>query len=256
MYKYVELTTTEEGIATVKINRTNRRNALCRELLSEIVAVFQQINVDENVKVAILTGTDKIFVAGADIEEMRNMAPLGYQDYGSLLMYALKVIRENSKPVIGAINGFAFGGGNALVMACDLLIAAESAKFGQQEINLGFFGGAYILPKLVGRCRAAEIVMLGEAYSAHDALKMGLVNMVVANEELNQAVDTMAKKLLRKSPIALSLAKEALRFGFTYDVDMAAAHQTSLMAIMFSTNDLKEGMEAFLTKRPPAFKGN
>jgi enoyl-CoA hydratase len=254
-YEYIELTKTDEGIATVKMNRPEQRNALCRELLTEIIDVFKKLDQDETVRVIIFTGTGKTFAAGADIKAMTAMGPLDWQDYGSLLAYALKVIREIGKPVVGAVNGYAFGGGNAMVLACDLVIAADSTKFGQQEINLGFFGGAYILPKLIGRCRAAEITMLGESYSAQQALDMGLINKIVPLEDLYQAAVEMAKKLLLKSPIALRFAKESLRFGFIYDIDTAQAHQTALMSIMVGSSDLREGIQAFLQKRPPVFTG-
>jgi enoyl-CoA hydratase/carnithine racemase len=254
-YGYIDLTKTDDGIATVKMNRPEKRNALCRELLTEVIDAFKALDQDQTVRVIIFTGTGKTFAAGADISAMTAMGPLDWQEYGSLLAYALNVVREAGKPVIGAVNGYAFGGGNALVLACDLVVAADSTKFGQQEINLGFFGGAYILPKLIGRCRAAEITMLGEAYSAQQALDMGLINKIVPLENLYEAAVDMARKLLPKSPIALRFAKESLRFGFVFDIDTAQAYQTALMSVMFGSADLKEGIQAFLQKRSPAFTG-
>jgi len=253
-YKFVQLKLDQE-IAWVIVNRPQKRNALCSELLRELLDVFQRLSADKKIRVVAFTGTGKTFIAGLDLAEMAGMQPLEYMEYGTLLMQVVKNIREIPKPVIGAINGPAFGGGNAMAMACDLVIAAESAQFGQQEINVGIFGGAYILPKLVGRCRAAEIVMLGESFSALEALNMGLVNRVVPDDQLEKSVTEMAQKLLAKSPLALAVAKKAMLAGFNYDLEMATSYQISLMATLYGSRDQREGMEAFLAKRPAVFTG-
>lgn len=253
-YKFVQLKLDQE-IAWVIVNRPQKRNALCSELLRELLDVFQRLSADKKIRVVAFTGTGKTFIAGLDLAEMAGMQPLEYMEYGTLLMQVVKTIREIPKPVIGAINGPAFGGGNAMAMACDLVIAAESAQFGQQEINVGIFGGAYILPKLVGRCRAAEIVMLGESFSALEALNMGLVNRVVPDDQLEKSVTEMAQKLLAKSPLALAVAKKAMLAGFNYDLEMATSYQISLMATLYGSRDQREGMEAFLAKRPAVFTG-
>jgi enoyl-CoA hydratase/carnithine racemase len=187
---------------------------------------------------------------------MKAMKPPDYMEFGTLLMQAVKTIREVSKPVIGAINGHAFAGGNAMALACDLIIASEQAQFGQQEINVGIFGGAYILPKLIGRCRAAEMVMMGESFSAQDVLKMGLINRVVPPDQLEKGVEEIARKLLAKSSLALKVAKKALWAGFNYDLEMATSYQIALMATLYGSHDQREGMEAFLAKRPPNFSGH
>jgi len=253
-YKFVQLKLDQE-IAWVIVNRPQKRNALCSELLRELLDVFQRLSAYKKIRVVAFTGTGKTFIAGLDLAEMAGMQPLEYMEYGTLLMQVVKNIREIPKPVIGAINGPAFGGGNAMAMACDLVIAAESAQFGQQEINVGIFGGAYILPKLVGRCRAAEIVMLGESFSALEALNMGLVNRVVPDDQLEKSVTEMAQKLLAKSPLALAVAKKAMLAGFNYDLEMATSYQISLMATLYGSRDQREGMEAFLAKRPAVFTG-
>jgi enoyl-CoA hydratase/carnithine racemase len=242
-------------IARVIVNRPEKRNALCTQLLKELLEIFQKLNTDKTIRVIIFTGSGKTFIAGLDLEEMAALTPPGYMEYGSLLMQGVKTIREVSKPVIGAINGYAYGGGNSMAMACDLIIASETAQFGQQEINVGILGGAYILPKLVGRCRAAEIVMLGESFSAQDALRMGLVNRVVSPDQLENAAAEMAQKLLAKSSLALAMAKKAMLVGFSHDLEVATSYQTALMAVLYGSHDQREGMEAFLAKRPPRFTG-
>lgn len=242
-------------IARVIVNRPEKRNALCAQLLRELRTAFEALGADKGTRVIVFTGTGKTFIAGLDVQEMAALTPPGYMEYGSLFMHAVKTIREVSKPVIGAINGHAYGGGNSMAMACDLIIASETARFGQQEINVGILGGAYILPKLVGRCRAAEIIMTGEAFSAQDALRMGLVNRVVPPDQLEQAVEEMARKLLAKSSLSLAMAKKAMLVGFSHDLEVAAAYQTALMAVLYGSHDQREGMEAFLAKRPPRFTG-
>jgi enoyl-CoA hydratase/carnithine racemase len=246
---------TEGALGWVTVNRPEKRNALCTPLLQELLEVFQGLDRDPAVRVILFTGSGKTFIAGLDLEEMAALAPPGYMKIGSLLMQVAKTIREVSKPVIGVINGHAYGGGNAMAMACDLILASEDARFGQQEINVGIFGGAYILPKLVGRCRAAEIVLLGESFSAQEALQMGLVNRVVPADQLERVAREMAQKFLTKSPLALAMAKKALLAGFNHDLDTATAYQTALMAVLYGSHDQREGMEAFLAKRPPRFTG-
>jgi enoyl-CoA hydratase/carnithine racemase len=253
-YRFVQLSI-KEGIAWVKVNRPEKRNALCAQMLKELSEIFLGLDTNQDTRVIIFTGIGKTFIAGLDLEEMATMKPPAYMDFGSSMMQAAKKIREVSKPVIGAINGHAFGGGNLMAMACDLIIASENAQFGQQEINVGIFGGAYILPKLVGRCRAAEIVMLGENFSAPHALEMGLINRVVPGDLLEKVAEEMAQKLLAKPPLALKVAKKALLAGFNYDLEIAASYQIALMAVLYGGHDQREGMEAFLAKRSPHFTG-
>jgi len=253
-YKFLQVKTAD-NIGRVIVNRPEKRNALCAQLLKELLEAFQNLDSSGEANVIVFTGNGKTFISGLDLEEMKSMTPPDYMEYGALLMKAVKTIREVSKPVIGAINGHAFAGGNAMAMACDIIIASEQAQFGQQEINVGIFGGAYILPKLIGRCRAAEMVMMGESFSAREFLNMGLVNRVVPSDQLERAVEEISKKLLAKSPLALKIAKKSLLAGFNYDLEMATAYQVALMAVLYGSHDQREGMEAFLAKRPPNFLG-
>jgi enoyl-CoA hydratase/carnithine racemase len=253
-YRFVRLKIAD-GIARVTVNRPEKRNALCAQMLKELLEIFQDLNTSREAKVIIFTGIGKTFIAGLDLEEMATMKPPEYMEFGASMMQVGKTIREVSKPVIGAVNGHAFGGGNLMAMACDLIIASENAQFGQQEINVGIFGGGYILPKLVGRCRAAEIVMLGESFSAQEALKMRLVNRVVPPDQLEKTAEEMAQKLLAKSPLALKVAKKAMLAGFNYDIEIATSYQIALMAVLYGSHDQREGMEAFLAKRAACFTG-
>lgn len=253
-YQYFELRI-EDGIAWVYINRVDKRNALCRGLLEEAISLFQELDKDDKVRVIILTGNGKTFVAGADIQEMSAMNPVEYLDYGKVYGRLNAAVRENSKPVIGAINGVALGGGNILALSCDIIVAADNAKFALPEIHLGIFGGGALMPRVVGRYRASELVLLGEAYSANEAMEMGLVNKVVPLEELKPTVLEMANKIKAKSQLAVKLAKQAILSGFYYDFKSATEYQLALMAVLYGGHDQKEGMEAFLEKRAPVFTG-
>lgn len=254
MYKYLEYTN-DDGIAWVYINRPEQRNALCKDLLFELIDVFKKIHKDESVRVGILSGNGSVFIGGADLKEMVAMNPFEYMEFGNIYAELNKAIGENSKPIIGAVNGHALGGGNVLVMSADIIVAAENAKFALPEINLGIFGGAAIMPSIVGKYRAAELVLLGEAYTAKDAHEMGIVNKVVPLEKLTETVTEIAEKIKEKSPLAIKTAKQALIAGSIYDINTASSFQLPLMAMLYSSHDQKEGMNAFFEKRNPEFKG-
>lgn len=253
-YEFIEYKNME-GIARVNVNRPEKRNSLSQGLIEELVSVFEKINEDDTVRVVILTGNGKTFVAGADIEKMSKLDAPSYMEYGGLFNKMIKTIRENNKPVIAAVNGAAFGGGNVLALACDILVAADIAKFSQPEIHLGIFGGGALLPQLIGRYRAAEIVLLGDAYTAQEAREMGLVNKVVPLEELENTAVSMAKKICAKSPLAIKLGKKTVLTGTYNNLNTATDHNLALMSVMFGSKDQKEGMNSFLEKRTPVFTG-
>lgn len=255
MYKYLEYTN-DNGTAWVYINRPEQRNALCKDLLLELIHVFKEIDKDESVRVAILSGKGSVFIGGADLKEMVDMNPFEYMEFGNIYSTLNNAIKENSKPVIGAVNGHALGGGNVLIMSADIIVAAENAKFALPEIHLGIFGGAAIMPSIVGKYKAAELVLLGEAYTAKDAQGMGIVNKVVPLEELESTVIEIAEKIKGKSALAIKTAKKALLAGSIYDVNTASNFQLPLMAMLYASHDQKEGMNAFFEKRMPEFKGN
>ena len=244
-----------DGIAWVTINRPEQRNALNRATLLELIDAFRRVDADEGVRVAILTGAGKVFVGGADLNELSVMSALDYLDYGNLYNVLNRLIREGGKPVIGAVNGHALGGGNVMILSCDIIVASERAKFAVPEINLGIFGGASVLPRLVGRYQAAEMVLLGEAYTAQKAYELGLVNRVVPPEEVVSTAQSIAEGIRAKSPLAVRMAKRALILGNQYEPGAASEMQLPIMSLPYSGHDQKEGMRAFFEKRAPEYTG-
>ncbi len=244
-----------DGIAWVTINRPEQRNALNRATLLELIDAFRRVDADEGVRVAILTGAGKVFVGGADLNELSVMSALDYLDYGNLYNVLNRLIREGGKPVIGAVNGHALGGGNVMILSCDIIVASERAKFAVPEINLGIFGGASVLPRLVGRYQAAEMVLLGEAYTAQKAYELGLVNRVVPPEEVVSTAQSIAEGIRAKSPLAVRMAKRALILGNQYEPGAASEMQLPIMSLLYSGHDQKEGMRAFFEKRAPEYAG-
>lgn len=246
-----------EGIATVTINRPAAMNAMNIATLEEIEAAVEKIAHDPEIRVAILTGAgSKAFVAGADIAVMRDMTSTQARD---LALYAHRIyaaIEQSPKPFIAAVNGYALGGGCELAMACDIRIASENARFGQPEINIGIlpgFGGTQRLPRLVGKGRALEIILSGEMIDAREALRIGLVNKVVMPEELLAETCKLARKISAKGLIAIKLCKQAVGNGLEMDLNRGCSYEAELFAYSFSTADQKEGMSAFLEKRPAVF---
>lgn len=244
-----------DGIAWVTIDRPEQRNALNRATLLELIDAFKRVDADEDVRVAILTGAGKVFVGGADLNELSVMSALDYLDYGNLYNVLNRLIREGGKPVIGAVNGHALGGGNVMILSCDIIVASERAKFAVPEINLGIFGGASVLPRLVGRYQAAEMVLLGEAYTAQKAYELGLVNRVVPPEEVVSTAQSIAEGIRAKSPLAVRMAKRALILGNQYEPGAASEMQLPIMSLLCSGHDQKEGMRAFFEKRAPEYTG-
>ena len=256
-YKYL-LYEKEDGIGVVTINRPQVLNALNIEVYSELNEMFIEIEQDPEVRVVIITGAgEKAFVAGVDILEMKDKNSVDIERFINIARWAGDRIYNLSKPVIAAINGYAFGGGNELALACDLRIASENAQFGQQEINVGVVPGGGAIPRLtqlVGMARAKEIVFTGDVYDAQSALQMGIVNKVVPLDKLMEEAKALARKLLSKSSVTLSYAKKAFNTG----IDLNLAAQLDLdecyFARCFATEDQKEGMKAFAEKRKPDFK--
>jgi len=258
--EYVNLLiSVSDKIATITINRPKSLNALNPATMRELSAAFEEIAAREDAGVVLLTGSgEKAFVAGADISEMRHFTPLQALEFGVFGQGVLERIERLPQPVIGVINGFALGGGCELAMACDLLIAADTAKFGQPEVNLGIipgYGGTQRLPRLVGRNLAKELVLTGEMITAQRAHEIGLVNRVVPQADLMNAAREVAAKILSKGPVAVRTAKMAMNRGLDLDLSNACALEANAFAVGFSTADRVEGMTAFLEKRKASFTG-
>jgi enoyl-CoA hydratase len=248
-----------DGVAVVTINRPAALNALNREVLEDLAATFAALESSEDVACVILTGSgSKAFVAGADIAEMQALDAVSAEHFARLGHSIFNAIENFPKPVIAAVNGFALGGGCELAMACDIRIAAENARFGQPEVSLGVipgFGGTLRLARLVGKGRAKELIFTGDMIDAQEAYRIGLANKVVAAEELLAKARTMATKIASKGSVAVRFAKESVDNGLEMDLDRAGRFEASLFALCFATTDQKEGMQAFLEKRPAKFTG-
>lgn len=256
-YKYL-LLTKEDGIAIVIVNRPQVLNVLNTEVYNELDKVFTEIEHDPEIRVVIITGAgDRAFIAGVDIREIKDKNSVDINEFIVIARWAGDRIYNLSKPVIAAINGYAFGGGHELALACDLRIASEKAQFGQQEINLGIIPGGGAIPRLtqlVGMTKAKEIVYTGDVIDARNALQMGLINKIVPPEKLMEEAKALARKLLSKSSVALSYAKKAFNTGADLDLPAALDLDECYFARCFATEDQKEGMQAFTEKRKPVFK--
>lgn len=249
---------TEDGIGIATLNRPKKMNALSGELVRELADLFLKIADDAEVKVVILTGGTEVFAAGADIDMLAGLS--SNKIYGLLKqMKQLFVFIENlTKPVIAAIAGFALGGGCEISMCADLRIAADTAVFGQPEISIGVIpgaGGTQRLPRLIGLTKAKELVYTGNFINAQEALQLGLVNKVVVKDSLLDEAKKLARVLMKKPPISLSMAKAAINAGVNMDLNDALEFELLCFANAFATEDAKEGLVAFKKKRLPEFKG-
>ena len=248
-----------DAIGYVKINRPEKLNAMNAKVMAELLECFQAFQVDEAVRVVILTGSgEKAFVAGADINELAVQTPLEGKDTARSGQQLFDLIENLGKPVIAAINGFAVGGGCELIMACTLRIAAESARLGQPEVKIGLlpgYGGSQRLPRLVGKGRALEMILTGEPVTAPEAHRMGLVNQVVPAAELLTAAEKMAQKIIANAPLAIKFALEAINHGMEMSMAEGQFLEATLFGLCCTTADMKEGTRAFLEKRPAKFTG-
>lgn len=258
MTEFIQVERLEGGVALLTINRPPV-NALNREVLTHLSDAVTALDDDDSVRSVVITGGgEKAFVAGADIAEMKNMTPTeaaGFSRFGQEVFTRIKRMRQ---AVVAAVNGHALGGGCELAMACDLRVAAENAKFGQPEINLGIipgFGGTVRLTRLVGPARARELILTGNLISAEEAQRIGLVNRVVPAGAARQAAVDWARELAAKPPVAVAMAKSAMREGWDLSVDAALQAEAARFADTFDTSDQKEGMSAYLEKRKPQFRG-
>ena len=248
-----------EGTAKITLNRPKVLNALNAQVLSELGRAFDEARKDETVRVVLVTGSgDKAFAAGADIGELAKLGPVTAVETARRGQALTRDMERLGKPVIAMINGFALGGGCELAMACTLRIAADTAKLGQPEVNLGVipgYGGTQRLTRLVGKGRALDLILTGRMVSAQEALEMGLVNQVVPGAELEAAARKTAAALMDKGPLALRYAMEAVHGGMEMSLDDSLNWEAHLFGLCASTQDMKEGLQAFLEKRKADFQG-
>ncbi|HYE65181.1 MAG TPA: enoyl-CoA hydratase-related protein [Pyrinomonadaceae bacterium] len=245
-------------VALITINRPDKRNALNIQTRQEGAAVLEELYDDESVGVVVFTGAgDKAFIAGADIGEFAGRTAL-VQRAVMLGRSLFTAIDTFPKPVIAMINGYCLGGGCELALACDLRVASETASFGQPEINLGIIpggGGTQRLARLIGEGKAMELILTGDIIDAKTAFSLGLVNMVVPAADLEAKTLELANRIAEKSPIALRMAKEAVKTASRANLDEGLRREVDLFALCFSSEDKDEGVKAFLEKRKPVFKG-
>jgi enoyl-CoA hydratase len=247
------------AVGILKVNRPKSLNALNPATVKEIAACVEEVRQDSSIRCLIITGEgDRAFVAGADISAMVSMTPLEGQAFSALGLKLARALEELPIPVIAAVNGFALGGGTELALACDLIIAADKAKFGQPEINLGVipgFGGTQRLARRIGLPLARELIYSGDMIDAEAALRYGLANKVVPVAELMNEAKALAQKLAAKPPIAMKQAKAAINAGIDMDLNNGCRYENEAFAMTFATEDKVEGMKAFLEKRAAKFTG-
>lgn len=252
------LTEKKDHVAVLTVNRPDALNALTTQVLEDIGEAFRELQKDEEVRVIIITGAGRAFVAGADIEEMAELDLVEARVFGNAGQKVFREIEKSEKPTIAAINGYALGGGLELALCCDIRLASSAAVMGQPEVGLGIipgFSGTQRLAKLVGKGRAAEMILTAENIRAEDALSYGLVNRVTEPDQLLDEAVAMAEKIASRAPLAVRWANDAIRRGLEVDIDSGIAIEADLFAMCFATADQKEGMKAFLERRPAVFKG-
>jgi enoyl-CoA hydratase len=257
---YENLLVARDGaVLVVTINRPKVLNALNAATLDELDDAIAGAQADDGVRAIVLTGAgEKSFVAGADINELAMQTPVGGREHARRGQAVFDRIERLGKPVIAAVNGFALGGGCELAMACTLRLAADSAKFGQPEINLGLipgYAGSQRLPRLVGKGRALEILLTGQPLGADEAFRIGLVNRVVPAGQLMDEARGLAQALASKAPVALRYILEAVHGGLEMPFADAEGYEATLFGLVSSTDDMREGTRAFLDKRKPEFTG-
>jgi len=250
------LVTKEPGYAIVQLNRPDVLNAINIKLMQELVDALEILDKDDGVRCIVLTGNEKAFAAGADIKEMADASAVEMLIRDQFARWDR--IRKIKKPLIAAVSGFALGGGCELMMTCDIVVASETAKMGQPEINIGVMpgaGGTQRLTRAVGKAKAMELVLTGKMFSAQEALSWGLINKVVPVEFYLQEAKDLAKEIAGKPPVAVRLAKEAVLKAFDTTIEGGLEFERKNFYLLFASEDQKEGMKAFVEKRKAEWKG-
>jgi enoyl-CoA hydratase len=243
-------------VATVTLNRPQALNALNAPLLGELVDALTKLDADEAVRCIVITGNERAFAAGADIKEMAEASSVDMLRRNALARY--DAVRKIAKPIIAAVSGWALGGGCELAMACDMIVASETARFGQPEINIGIMpgaGGTQRLTRALGKARAMELILTGDYLSAQEAHARGLVNRVAPPELYLEEAQKLARRIAAQPPVAVRLAKDAVLKAQDLSIEEGLDYERRLFYLLFATEDQKEGMAAFVEKRPPQWKG-
>jgi len=246
----------EQGVGIVQFNRPKALNALNREMMAEVMHALEQFDADPGIGCLLVTGNERAFAAGADIKEMAQATPV-YMLNNPFIDYWDR-LRRLAKPLVAAVSGFALGGGCEFAMACDMIVASESAQFGQPEINLGVIpgaGGTQRLTRAVGKALAMEMILADRRLNADEAVRYGLANRVVPVESYLDEAIRFAATIAAQAPVAARLAKEAINAAFETSLQAGLAHERRLFYLLFSTEDQKEGMDAFVNKRRAAWQG-
>jgi enoyl-CoA hydratase len=246
----------DEPIAVVTLNRPDQLNALSEPLMEELVERLTELDRDEAIRCIVLAGNDRAFAAGADIGEMATASAMD-------MLFARRVerwdaIRKLWTPLVAAVSGFCLGGGNELAMSCDLIVASETAKFGQPETSLGIIpgaGGTQRLTRAIGKAKAMDVILSGRFLDAEEAERAGLVARVVPKEAWLEEAKRVAREIASKGPVAQRLAKEAVNRAFDTTLGLGLEHERRLLYLAFASEDAREGLAAFTEKRPPDFKG-
>jgi len=245
-----------EGVVLLRINRPEARNALNLEVRKLLAKYLAECGEDTTTRAVVLTGNDRSFAAGADIKEMAEAGTIEMLQRGVHKLW--RAIAGCPKPVIAAVSGYALGGGCELAMTCDIIVAGESARFGQPEVNIGIIpggGATQRLPRAIGKYKAMKYILTGELFSAREALDMGLASEVVPDPEVEGRAIDLARQIAALPPLAVQLAKEAVLAGMDAPLTSALALEAKSAQILFSSQDQKEGMRAFIEKRKPKFTG-
>ncbi len=246
------------GIGYLSLNRPEVRNAISEQMIVELLDIVQDIEKDNELRVLILTGKGKAFMAGADIAELKKMKPMDILRWNEGIVRFAARLENLRQPVIAVINGAAMGGGLELAIACTFRIMAQSAKVGLPEVKLGIIpgaGGTQRLPRLIGISNATELILTGDIVDAEKALEWGIVNQVAADTEVIEAAEKLARRIMTNAPLAVEMAKNAIDVGKDLPLEQAVQYSQKNCVVCFSTADMQEGMSAFLEKRKPDFKG-